>query len=267
MNRIYYAFPGGKSKCLTMSYDDGKIQDKRLIEIFDKFGIKGTFNLNSGLFEADDSFVKPDEICDVYKNHEVATHTFTHPTLERCPLSEVAFEILEDRKKLEEILKKPVRGNAYPNGSYTQEIEELFKKLGISYARVVGAVPAFDMPKNRYEWHPTAHHNSPELMQLAEFFSDFKKKQYLKLMYVWGHSYEFDRDNNWKVIEEFCNYMGGHDDIWYATNIEIIDYMDAAKRLVFSADNSFVYNPNVMDICLDVNGEYINVKGGTTVFF
>ena len=49
MNKIYKAFPGGKHKVLTLSYDDGKIQDRRLVKIFNKYGIKATFNLNSGL--------------------------------------------------------------------------------------------------------------------------------------------------------------------------------------------------------------------------
>ena len=40
-------FPGGKAKALTLSYDDGVRQDKKLIEIFNKNGIKGTFNVNS----------------------------------------------------------------------------------------------------------------------------------------------------------------------------------------------------------------------------
>ena len=53
MNKIYKAYPGGKHKVLTLSYDDGKIQDRRLVSIFNKYGIRGTFNLNSGLTSMD----------------------------------------------------------------------------------------------------------------------------------------------------------------------------------------------------------------------
>ena len=94
-------------------------------------------------------------------------------------------------------------------------------------------------------------------MEKAEFFAEFKKKQYLKLMYVWGHSYEFDNHDNWNVIEDFCAYMGGRNDIWYATNIEIIDYMDAARRLIFSADCRRVYNPNAISVWLEIDGDLI----------
>ncbi|MCR5627462.1 MAG: polysaccharide deacetylase family protein [Lachnospiraceae bacterium] len=269
MNRIYITFPKGKTKCLTMSYDDGKLQDKKLIEIFDANGIKGTFNLNSGLLDKPApqngySRIPSSEIMEVYRDHEVAAHTYSHPTLERCPLSEVAWEIMEDRKKLEEITGRLVRGNAYPNGSYSEEIKVLFRQLGIDYARVVEAVPDFKLPRDPYEWHPTAHHNDPKLMDKAEFFVGFNKKQYLKLMYIWGHSYEFDKDDNWEVMERFCKYAGRREDIWYATNIEFIDYMNAAKSLKFSADNSFVYNPGASVVCLEAEGKYVEAVGGET---
>ena len=42
-------FPEGRLKAVTFSYDDGVRQDERLIEIFDKYGVKGTFNINSGI--------------------------------------------------------------------------------------------------------------------------------------------------------------------------------------------------------------------------
>ncbi len=38
-------------KYLTFSYDDGVTQDIRLIELFNKYGMKATFNINSGLLE------------------------------------------------------------------------------------------------------------------------------------------------------------------------------------------------------------------------
>jgi len=266
--KIYVCFPEGKAKALTMSYDDGKIQDERLIGIFDKYGIKGTFNLNYGLMEKEQTpaRIPRSRVAELYKNHEVATHTMTHPTIERCPLTAVAEEILEDRKGLEKLTGKLVRGHAYPNGSYSEEIKGLFRQLGIAYGRVVSSVPDFALPTDPLEWHPTCHHKDPELMKKAEFFANFQKKQYLKLMYVWGHSYEFDNDNNWEVIEKFCEYMGGREDIWYATNIEIIDYMEAAGRLKFTGDNEKVYNPSFRSVWLQVNDQkYVEVKGGCTV--
>lgn len=269
MNKSYICFPGGKAKALTMSYDDGKEEDRRLIDIFDANGIKGTFNLNFGLMDNAKYVdghprIEKEDVREVYKNHEVATHCFTHPTIERCPLTEVAYEIIEDRKGLEALTGKLVRGHAYPNGSYSEEIKTLFKQLGIAYARTVNSTQGYALPTDPLEWNPTTHHRNPELMNMAEYFVNFKKAQYLKLMYVWGHSYEFAMQNNWEVIEKFCEYMGHKDDIWYATNIQIIDYMDAARSLKFSADSSFVYNPSALTVCIDVNGKFVEIGAGET---
>ena len=269
--KVYTCFPGGKAKALTMSYDDGKLEDIRLLEIFNKYGIKGTFNLNYGEMQKDQAKaphprIPENQIKERYAGHEIATHTMTHPTIARCPLVGVANEIIEDRKGLEALTGSIIRGHAYPNGSYNEEIKTLFRQLGIAYARVVESTGAFELPADPLEWHPTCHHNDPELMNYAEFFVNFHKPQYLKLMYVWGHSYEFADRDNWEVIEKFCKYMSGHDDIWYATNIEIIDYMNAAKNLQFSADCTKVDNPNAMSIWLQINNEMIvEVKGGALV--
>ncbi len=274
--KVYTCFPEGKAKALTMSYDDGKVEDIRLLEIFNKYGIKGTFNLNYGIMISEQEGqqhprIPEEQIAKLYKGHEIATHTMTHPTIARCPITEAAMEILEDRKGLEKISGTVIRGHAYPNGSYNEDIKQLFKQLGIAYARVTETNAGFGfsdfgLPTDPMEWRPTCHHNDPKLMEYAEYFAEFKKKQYLKLMYVWGHSYEFAENDNWQVIEEFCRYMGGRDDIWYATNIEIIDYMEAEKQLKFSADYHLVYNPSASSVWLAVDNDiYVEVKGGTTL--
>lgn len=262
---VYVCFPEGKAKALTMSYDDGKVQDERLVGIFNQYGIKGTFNINYGLMQDTRYGIRlpAERVRELYRGHEVATHCLTHPTIERCPLVQVAAEILEDRKGLEALTGQLVRGHAYPNGSYSGQIKQLFRQLGIAYGRVVESIPNYALPADPLEWHPTCHHNDPELMKKAEFFAGFQKRQYLKLMNVWGHSYEFDDRDNWDVIEEFCKYMGGREDIWYATNIEIIDYMEAAGNLKFSANNEMVYNPGVQSIWLQLNSDKcVEIRGG-----
>ena len=96
----YITFPEGRSKVLTMSYDDGRIHDKRLVEIFNKYGIKGTFHLNSGWMDPDLVQMR-DEAVRLYEGHEIATHSLTHPTLTRLSDTALVTQILEDRKNLE----------------------------------------------------------------------------------------------------------------------------------------------------------------------
>jgi hypothetical protein len=84
-------------------------------------------------------------------------------------------------------------------------------------------------------------------------------------MYVWGHSYEFSNDGNWGLMEEFCSLVSGRDDIWRATNIEIVDYMKAAKRLKFTVAADLVHNPNSCGVWIQVGENIVEVPGGATV--
>ena len=102
-------------------------------------------------------------------------------------------------------------------------------------------------------------------MELAERFAEGPVKRASQMFYVWGHSYEFDNDDNWDVIEKFAQYIGGRDDIWYATNIEVFDYVKAYERLVRSYDDTMVYNPSAIDVWFEINGEAFCIKAGETL--
>jgi peptidoglycan/xylan/chitin deacetylase (PgdA/CDA1 family) len=263
MRTVTTCFPGGKNKCLTMSYDDGVWQDRRLTEIFNRNGIKGTFHLNSAMFGKAERYLKPNEVLEVYKGHEVSAHTATHPNINRCPMPNVAQEVLSDRVNLETTFGVPVRGMSYPFGSHTAEIRAMLPSLGIFYSRVVGDSFTFDMPADFLQWKATCHHNS-RLMEMAEQFNLPDRDINQRLFYVWGHSYEFDNDHNWSLIEDFCALMGARADTWYATNIEIYDAVQVWNRLQFAADNSFVFNPSAASAWVRVNREEpVELKGGT----
>ena len=264
LKNTYICFPEGKHKALTMSYDDGQKFDRDLVAIFNKYGIKGTFHINGGLYDRPER-IDPAETRALYEGHEVACHTYTHPTIERFPLDQVVQQIIEDRKVLEDLVGYPVRGLSYPNGSYTDEIKKLLPACGIEYARVVERTGHFGLPRDFLEWYATCHHGDKRLMELAKEFTELKKTQYLYLMYVWGHSYEFDRDNSWDLIENFCKFVGGRDDIWYATNIQIVDYMKAARNLKFTARADAVYNPSAQSVWIRIDDEHYEIKGGETV--
>lgn len=262
LKNIYICFPGGKHKVLTMSYDDGKKEDRRLIEIFNRYGIKGTFHINSGL--KDSERIPAEEWPELYKGHEVSCHTVLHPTIARSPLDQVALQVLEDRRELERVMGYPVRGMSYPNGSWSEEIVSMLPALGIEYSRLVGDTHGFGMPENFLKWTATCHHNH-NLLEDGKAFTELYKTQYLYMMYVWGHSYEFSRDDNWELMEEFCKLAGGRDDTWYATNIEIVDYMKAAKNLKFTINADRVYNPAAESVWISVDRQIIEVPGGKMI--
>ena len=262
LKTVYTCFPEGKFKVLTMSYDDGTRSDRRLIEIFNKFGIKGSFHLNAGVADGFDSKIPLAEVKELYKGHEVSGHTYTHPTIARCPMPLVIQQILKDRAGLEKACGYAVRGLSYPNRSVSPEIVNLLPHCGIEYARTGNSTGGFSMPDNFLLWNPTCHHKE-NLLELGRKFVGLNKPWYLFMMYVWGHSYEFDNDNNWELIEEFCKMAGGQDNIWYATNIEICDYISAFKNLIMSVDGNYISNPTTTTLSLIYTGNDFMEAGHT----
>ncbi len=272
MIKIIKLFPGGNKKAFTLSYDDGITQDKKLVDIFNKYNLKATFNLNSGLQGIEGSFVINDllikrmnseEITHLYDGHEIAIHGLSHLSLIDIPKELMIEEVLEDRKNHERMYGYPVRGMAYPYGTYNETVLKVLEALGVEYSRTVNNHRVFSLPSNFLEWNPTAHHNDPNLMKLAEKFVESESLG-MELFYLWGHSYEFDLDNNWNVIEEFCEYISNKDNIWYATNIQIVDYLNAVNSLKFSADFSSVFNPSAISTWIELNETKIEIKPGET---
>ena len=265
-------FPGFRTRAVTVSYDDGVIFDKRLIEILDKNGLKGTFNLNSGLFGRGKLRLSEEDAVALYANsgHEVAAHGKNHISMAEMQEPIVVDEIINDRLGLEKIFGKLITGWAYANGSYDDRSVDLLKKSGFEYARTTVKSEKFELPTDWLRWAPTCHHNHPRLMELVkEFLTDSTYLYYWaqspRVFFLWGHSYEFNDNDNWNVIEEFAEAVGNREDIWYATNIEICQYVKAFNSLQFSANGEKVHNPTATDVYLNYFKEDILVKSGETV--
>ena len=103
------------------------------------------------------------------------------------------------------------------------------------------------------------------LLEDGKRFVELYKTQYLYMMYVWGHSFEFRTEEDWTLMEQFCQLAGGREDTWYATNIEIVDYMADAARLQYTAAGDKVCNPNAQSIWVEVDGRHYEIPAGKTV--
>jgi len=257
------ALPSGHLKALTLSYDDGVTADRRLIEIMNRHGIRGTFHINAGLMQngADPKRLPPVEVATIYEGHEVAAHGLTHPYLDRLPDAALIQEVLEDRRALEAVTGKFVRGMSYPYGKYNEQVIGMLRRLGITYAPTTRSHGGFTLPGELLAWHPTCHHKN-NLMEHAERFLNLKRIRMPALLYVWGRAYEFDNDDNWDLIETFCQTIGGRNDIWYATNQDIADYLVAYRRLEFSADAQKAFNPSALEVWLKMDNGVIQVPAG-----
>lgn len=256
-------FKDGKQHCLTFSYDDGITADEQLIDIFNRYGMKGTFHLNSGFLDTENR-INSKQVRNLYQGHEIACHSLTHPFPDRIPIIAWTQEIWEDRVTLEQLSSGIVRGLSYPNGSYNNEVIAAAKSCGIVYSRTTIATENFTLPKDFLMWHPTCHHHT--CMECADrFFQPWNWNNCSQLFYIWGHSYEFDRENNWNLMEEFCKKLADNEKIWYATNIEIYDYIQALNCLQISANQKRLYNPNAQPLWVSCNEETVKIGGGETV--
>jgi len=168
---------------------------------------------------------------------------------------------MKDRIAIESITGEPVRGMSYPNGAMNDNVVNLLDGMGVEYCRKVQTTGGFDLPVDFLRWEGTTHHKN-NLLELGEKFIDNSQSRgwRARLMYVWGHSYEFDDDNNWTLIEQFCEMVGGKDDIWYATNIEIVDYLKAVRNLKFTADQTVVLNKSMTDVWIQVDNEAVKTN-------
>lgn len=226
----------GKMKAFTMSYDDGVFQDIRLIEILNRYGLKATFNLNSGLFgqqrilqvrgvPVNHNRLKAEDIRGVYTGHEVAAHTVTHAMLPECSQEEIVREVEADRLALSELTGYEVVGMAYANGGENNNdtvAQVIRERTNIQYARTITCTGNFAIQKNLLRYNPTVFHlRMDEMFALGEQFLAMEPET-PQLFYVWGHSYELDAENTWNRFEEFCRMMSGHPDVFYGTNREVL---------------------------------------------
>lgn len=263
-------FPGGKAKAFTLSYDDGVESDFRLADLMRKNSVKGTFNINSGIKRIREDLDQPDfgkprcrmnrrRFLEFFEKNsdiaEIAAHGLTHASLPLLDQGSAIWELISDRKNLEDMLGIPCRGLAYAYGTHDEKSVEAVKACGFRYARTTKTTGDFSLPSDPLRWACTCHHKNPKLMDWARAFVDADEEKEMKIPYffsVWGHSYEFNQDDNWNVIEELLECVGNRDNIWYCTNIEFFNYLRAYHSLEFFTDHTKVYNPAAVPVTLRV---------------
>ena len=274
----------GKPKAVTFGYDDGCRQDIILSQLLYKYKLKGTFNLNSDWFgkNVNDQHLTKEEIKNyiICNGHEIAVHGAQHLANGNVRSVNGIYDVLKCRLDLEREFDCIVRGMAYPdtgislfqNNASFKKIRNYLIDLDIVYARSFNTKGGnFELPDDWHNLIPTAHHDDEKLFTYIDSFLNFKPtdvypaKRSPKLFYLWGHSYEFDQNNNWDRIEKICQALSGKQDIWYATNIEIYNYVSAYNSLIFSANGTKIYNPSVQTVWFDIDGVTHSVNPNETL--
>ena len=216
-----------KRKAITFSFDDGVKQDIRLIEILNKYTLKGTFNLNSERLGLK-NIVASEDVKHIYSGHEIAAHTLTHPRLpDILNDQEVIRQVEQDRLNLSELVGYEVCGMAYPGGGENNDehVAKLIREhTGIKYARVWSTNNGFGLQKDLYRFKGTVdvYNEEKKLFELAEKFLNLQTDA-PSIFYLWGHAFEFDYDpTSWDRFDELCAFISGKPDVFYGTNREVL---------------------------------------------
>ena len=225
-------------KYVTFSYDDGVTQDVRLIEMFNKYGLKCTFNINSELLgtgieiEREGKIIShvknnPSDVKKIYEGHEVAVHTLTHPNLTETDDAEIIRQVNQDRENLSDLVGYQVYGMAYPCGGVNNNdhvAQVIRDNTPIKFARTITSSHSFDKQTNLLRFNPTVYHHEEwdKMFALAEMFIAMSSTDKPQIFYIWGHSYEFDIHDTWDRMEQFCKLISGKEDVFYGTNSQVL---------------------------------------------
>ena len=223
-------FIGKNMKIVSLSFDDGTIYDKRFIDLLNKYGLKATFNLNSGL----DNFIwyyedKPirrlnlEESKDIYNGHEVASHSLTHPYFSSLDEKRQIQEVEEDILNLEKIFSRKIEGFAFPFIDQTEaNIQVVKNNIDLKYIRCSIFTEKI-LPKDRYHVGINALYDDKDIYEKLERY----KSNILpnSLFVIAGHSYEFEVKNDWEKIEKLLKYLKENDDLL------VLPLIDAVKLL------------------------------------
>ena len=278
---MHLRYPGGKRKAVTFSYDDGVPQDIRLADLFTKYGLKATFNFNSASCRAKIFSKEEVEERFISKGHEIAVHGALHRANGMLRPIEGIRDVLDCRMELEERYDRIIRGMAYPSSGVArtgihvsyEQVKQYLVELDIAYARTLGGDnDSFFLPQDFHRWMPSAHHNNPKMMEYIDKFLELDLSDNVpyprrepRLLYIWGHSYEFDKNENWDMMETICEKLAGNDEIWYANNMQICSYVEAYKRLELSANQRIIHNPTAQTVWFEADNKQYCINPGETI--
>jgi peptidoglycan/xylan/chitin deacetylase (PgdA/CDA1 family) len=232
-------------KCIvTTSWDDGQQFDEKLSSLLLNYGIHGTFYIAKSW---EGRLVNTDLIRELDESFEIGAHTISHPALTSIDL-ECAFEEIKNSKEwLEGLLKHEIEMFSYPKGKYNNEIVKLVERAGFKGARILEFQIA--LPKNQFMLGvgPQASNGSPLLRLKASLNSKLSLKSLVdwrvnaKLLFdrvlerggiwhLWGHSWELEKNNDWKKLEDVLAYVSNKKDVSYLENRQIIKLMRNVNR-------------------------------------
>ena len=199
-------------KIFLLSFDDGTVWDKRFVQLLNKYGVKATFNLNSGLedfvWHYEDRFpVRRQVLADtveLYRGHEVASHSLHHHWLNTLAPPQLAREVGEDCAALKEIFGLSDIGFGVPFTACEEREIRIIRKFA-RYIRLSAFSDSFAPPKDPYHIPIHALYNQSDVRERIAAFA--KSELPVSLFVMAGHSYEFEVLDQWEYMEQLLQYI------------------------------------------------------------
>lgn len=268
---IQRLYPGGKPKAFNITYDDGVEQDIRFVSLLNKYALKGTFNLNSGLMAERFTWIHengipvtrlaPEQLPRLYLGHEVASHTLTHPYMQNLSDGELHRQLLEDKQNLERLFGTEVAGFAVPFDYYDDRIARCAQSCGFEYARMSEVSLDYTPCNDWYHWKTGIYHIMPELVPFVDGFLNTDTE--LAVCQIVGHSYDLDALNMWDTMEDICAKIARRRDIWPTTNLELVRYLKAMEQAVITPGG--IENPSSRELWFRVDDKTLVLSPGESL--
>lgn len=266
--KIKRLYPGGKKKAFNITYDDGVLQDVPFVALLNKYGLKGTFNLNSQLMAEGFSWqhpcgmtirrLSPEEARGLYDGHEIASHTLTHPYMHELSEGEILRQMGQDKENLETIFGREIRGFAVPFDYYSDTIARCALKCGFEYARMSEITQNYTPCRDYYFWKTGWYHVISGLENYVEGFLNTDEE--LALCQIVGHSYDLDMEHLWETMEDTFRKVSSAGDIWPCTHLELARYLRAMELSEVTDDCIRNHSPSPLWFYID--GQTVLIQPG-----
>lgn len=199
-------------KIFLLSFDDGTVYDRRFVELLNKYNIKCTFNLNSGLedfaWQYEDSFPirrqRLSETVEQYRGHEIASHSLHHHWLNTLTPPQLRREVEEDCETLKGIFGVEALGFGVPFTACGEREIKIIRKF-VRYIRLSEFSDSFSLPEDPYHIPIHALYNQPDVREKIARFAENTLP--VSLFVMAGHSYEFEVLDQWEYMEALLQYI------------------------------------------------------------
>lgn len=189
------------------SFDDYDEKNERIADIFDKYGIKCTFFIETALKDARDQIEQFHK-----RGHHIGAHTIHHvQDMKLLNSVECMSEIDGCKKMIESITKEPCEVFAYPRGRYNEEVINQLKIAGFKYSRTTLVLNV--KSDDPFRQHTTIHlfpnrkeYVGRDIETLFNFYFDDVKKNG-GILSIWGHAEELDKYNLWELLEKMVKQI------------------------------------------------------------